>query len=131
MLFRSGIFACGNVLHVHDLVDFVSEESVVAGKAAAEYIKGERKKSVDIVLTTDGKIRYTVPQHITCDKDTKVYFRVGGVYENKKITVRDGDKVVFSKKKPKLVPAEMESVTLKGDVLSGLEGRTLDFSLED
>ncbi len=126
-----GIFACGNVLHVHDLVDFVSEESSVAGKAAAEYIKGERKKDVNIELVTDGKIRYTVPQHITSTKDTKVYFRVGGVFENKKITVKDGERVVLSKKKPKLVPAEMQSVTLSSAVLSSLEGKKLTFSLED
>ena len=126
-----GIFACGNVLHVHDLVDFVSEESSVAGKAAAEYIKGERKKDINIELVTDGKIRYTVPQHITSAKDTKVYFRVGGVFENKKITVKDGERVVLSKKKPKLVPAEMQSVTLSSAVLSSLEGKKLTFSLED
>ena len=126
-----GIFACGNVLHVHDLVDFVSEESAVAGKAAAQFIKGERQKNVSIDLTTDGKIRYTVPQHITAIKDTKVYFRVGGVFENKKITVKDGERVVLSKKKPKLVPAEMQSITVSADMLSKLEGNKLTFSLED
>ena len=56
-----GIFACGNVLHVHDLVDYVSEEAVIAGKAAANYIRGKKNETISIPLSTDGKIRYTVP----------------------------------------------------------------------
>ena len=60
-----GVFACGNVLHVHDLVDYVSEEAEIAGKNAALYIKGELKNEVDIPIEPDGKVRYTVPQRIT------------------------------------------------------------------
>ena len=64
-----GVFACGNVLHVHDLVDFVSEEAEIAGKAAAAYIQGNTGKKVEIPVKTDGKVRYTVPQVITEQKD--------------------------------------------------------------
>ena len=123
-----GIFACGNVLHVHDLVDFVSEEAEIAGKSAAAYIKKENEEKTEITLKTDGKIRYTVPQKITEVKDVKVYFRVSDVYKNVKITVTDGEKEVFTKKKQKTAPGEMECITLKKDVLSG--ARELSFKLE-
>jgi len=125
-----GVFACGNVLHVHDLVDYVSEEAVIAGKSAVKFIKGESEKNCDIPLTTDGKIRYTVPQRITEAVDTTVYFRVADVFTDKKVTVRCGDKVLISKKKQKLAPGEMETVKLTRDmILSAAEGK-LEFSLE-
>ena len=126
-----GIFACGNVLHVHDLVDFVSEEAVIAGKAAAAHIRGEVNKDSSINVTTDGMIRYTVPQRINKAIDTTVYFRVADVYRDKKITVRDGDKVVFEKRAMKLAPGEMESVTLKAELLSAVTSGELKFALED
>ena len=126
-----GIFACGNVLHVHDLVDYVSEESVIAGKAAVAYINGECKKSVSIALFTDGKIRYTVPQRITEVKDTEVYFRVSDVFRDKKIVVRDGDKVIFEKKKQKLAPGEMETVKLTADMIGGITSGAISLALEE
>ena len=126
-----GIFACGNVLHVHDLVDFVSEEAVIAGKAAVAHIRGEENKCASIAISTDGMIRYTVPQRISSHVDTTVYFRVADVYRDKKITVRDGDKVVFEKRAMKLAPGEMESITLKAELLSAVSSGELKFSLED
>ena len=126
-----GIFACGNVLHVHDLVDYVSEESVIAGKAAVAYINGESKKSVSIALSTDGKIRYTVPQRITEVKDTEVYFRVSDVFRDKKIVVRDGDRVILEKKKQKLAPGEMETVKLTSDMIAGITSGAISLALEE
>ena len=126
-----GIFACGNVLHVHDLVDYVSEESVIAGKAAVAYINGESKKSVSIALYTDGKIRYTVPQRITEVKDTEVYFRVSDVFRDKKIVVRDGDRVILEKKKQKLAPGEMETVKLTADMIAGITSGAISLALEE
>lgn len=123
-----GIYACGNVLHVHDLVDFVSEEADIAGKSAAAYIHGEHAEAVDIPLHTDGKIRYTVPQRITAKKDVTVFFRVADVYRNVTIKVKDGDRVIFSKKKPKVAPGEMESITLRPEQFAG--ATALDFELE-
>lgn len=123
-----GIYACGNVLHVHDLVDFVSEEADIAGKSAAAYIHGERAEAVDIPLHTDGRIRYTVPQRITAKKDVTVFFRVADVYRNVTIKVKDGDRVIFSKKKPKVAPGEMESITLRPEQFAG--AAALDFELE-
>ncbi len=124
-----GIFSCGNVLHVHDLVDFVSEEAEIAGKGAAAYIKEELAKETSIPLKTDGKIRYTVPELVTCKKDVSVYFRVADVYRDKKVVARSGDKVLYSKKHLKLAPGEMECVKLSADMLSGCEEIT--FGLED
>jgi len=126
-----GVFACGNVLHVHDLVDFVSEEAVIAGKAAAEYINGRAAKRAPVSVTTDGKIRYTVPQRITAEADTTVYFRVADVYRDKRIVVRDGDRVLIDKKKIKLAPGEMESVLLTAEMISSLQSGEISFSLVD
>ena len=124
-----GIFSCGNVLHVHDLVDYVSDEAEIAGKGAADYIKGEYKKAVNISLETDGKVRYTVPQLITEEKDVTVYFRVSDVYRNVKINVyNQNGELVLSRKKPRVAPSEMETVTLRADMLKGAE--KLRFEME-
>ena len=124
----SGIFACGNVLHVHDLVDYVSDEAEIAGRAAAAYIRDERAESIRIPVQTDGKIRYTVPQVITEKKDVTVYFRVSDVFRDAKICVTSGENVLLTKKKRKLAPGEMESVTLKKEQLENVS--SLQFSLE-
>ena len=126
-----GIFACGNVLHVHDLVDYVSEESVIAGKAATAYIRGESNKTVSIALFTDGKVRYTVPQRITEVKDTEIYFRVSDVFRDKKIVVRDGERVILEKKKQKLAPGEMETVKLTAEMIGAVESGRISVSLEE
>lgn len=125
----SGVFSCGNVLHVHDLVDYVSEEAEIAGKGASEYIKGINKKGASIGITVDGKIRYTVPQIITEKKDVTVYLRVNNVYKNVKINVYDKDRLVLSKKKLRVAPAEMETVKLSASMLEGVE--SLKFVLEE
>ena len=125
-----GVFACGNVLHVHDLVDYVSEESAIAGKAAARFILGESKKNTDIKITADGKVRYTVPQKITEITPTSVYFRVADVYRDAKIVVRDGDRVIISKKKQKLAPAEMEKVELTEEMLASVTSGGISFRIE-
>lgn len=124
-----GIFSCGNVLHVHDLVDYVSEEAEIAGKAAVEYINGSKDENVLIPVKTDGKIRYTVPQRITKKKDVAVYFRVSNIYKNVKINVCDGDNVLLTKKKIKVAPGEMECITLKKEIFEN--AKELYFSLEE
>jgi pyruvate/2-oxoglutarate dehydrogenase complex dihydrolipoamide dehydrogenase (E3) component len=126
----SGIFACGNVLHVHDLVDYVSEEAVIAGQAAARFLNGEGAKNTKICLVTDGKVRYTVPQIINNSSDTEVYFRVSDVFRDVKVVVKAGDKLLISKKKQKLAPAEMEKVLLTKEMLEEASGETLSFSIE-
>ena len=123
-----GIFACGNVLHVHDLVDFVSEEAEVAGKSAAAYILGKSEKKISIPLSTDGRVRYTVPQLITTEKDVTVYFRVADVYRNVTLRVLDGERTVAQKKKSRMAPGEMESITLKASAFAN--AKDLKFVLE-
>jgi len=123
-----GIFACGNVLHVHDLVDFVSEEAEIAGRSAAKYVLGNLEKNTDISIVTDGKIRYTVPQRITAKGDVGVYFRVGNIYKNAKIVIRDGERIVLSKKKEKLAPGEMECIKLTAEQIG--DAKELSFSVE-
>lgn len=123
-----GIFACGNVLHVHDLVDYVSEEAEIAGKSAAAYIANTVAEKVDVQIKTDGRIRYTVPQRITQKKDVTVFFRVSDVFRNVTVKVKDGDNVVFSRKRIKVAPGEMESITLTPDTFEN--ARILSFELE-
>ena len=125
-----GIFACGNVLHVHDLVDYVSEEAAIAGRAAAAFLSQNGVEPISVALRTDGKIRYTVPQVITEAKEVTVYFRVADIYHNVKISVKQGDKEVISRKKIKVAPGEMETLTLPIDILRNANGEELLFSLE-
>lgn len=125
-----GIFACGNVLHVHDLVDYVSEESEIAGRSAAEYIQNtSAAEGVNIPLKTDGKIRYTVPQVITQKKDLAVYFRVADVYRDVTIHVYDENRnEIYKKRKLKVAPGEMENIQLKAAAFEGVT--ELSFELE-
>ena len=115
-----GIFACGNVLHVHDLVDYVSQEAEIAGTSAANYIKNGRTKSVDIAVKCDGRVRYTVPQRITNLEDVTVYFRVADVYRNIRINVYADNKLVKSVNKIKVAPGEMETVKLPVEILNNV-----------
>ena len=110
-----GVFACGNVLHVHDLVDYVSEEAALAGQNAAKYVKsGETKKGHSVTLKAENGVRYTVPQSIDteamADKLT-VRFRVADVYKNRSISVYFDGERVSSRKKRVLAPGEMEQVS--------------------
>ncbi len=135
----SGVFACGNVLHVHDLVDYVSEEAGIAGANAAQYILSGNtadacntssphsdasvsecsQPSVEIIPT--GGVRYTVPKYIRpeamADKVT-VRFRVGQIYKNCGIATYFGDERISFRKRPVMAPGEMESVVLTKEQLT-------------
>ena len=119
---HAGVFACGNVLQVHDLVDYVTEESQIAGLGAAKYIKGEKVTGECVKTQGINGVRYIVPQRINreTDADVKLYFRVGAVYNNARIIVECDGKEILSKKKVKLCPGEMEYVTLKQSVIAEL-----------
>ncbi|MCR5415671.1 MAG: NAD(P)/FAD-dependent oxidoreductase [Pseudobutyrivibrio sp.] len=118
-----GVFACGNVLHVHDLVDYVSEEATRAGENAAKFINGQLKESngEDIeIIATEGA-RYTVPSTINVDRmDDKltVRFRVGAVFKNSYVSVYFDDERVMHNKKRIMAPGEMEQVILLKDKLA-------------
>ena len=130
---RPGIFACGNVLQVHDLVDYVTAESQIAGEGAAAYIKN-RPRGRNRYVSVKGKdgVRYVVPQNINenTDKDVKLYFRVADVFRNTRIIVESDGKVLYNKKKPKLAPGEMEYVIIKVDDIRALEKKELVVRLE-
>lgn len=116
-----GVFACGNVLHVHDLVDYVSEEAAVAGKNAARYVKrrGVRNEAKDLPhakVVPGAGIRYTVPQLINpelMEATQIIRFRVEQLYRNKAICVLVNGREILRKRKKVLAPGEMEEVRIK------------------
>ena len=119
-----GVFACGNVLHVHDLVDFVSEEAGAAGRNAACYVKAGEKRSgtetADIVLEAVEGVRYTVPETINIarmDEELTVRFRVGNVYKNCYISVYFDEVRMLHKKRQIMAPGEMEDVRITREQL--------------
>ena len=121
-----GVFACGNVLHVHDLVDFVSEEAALAGERAAAYIQNGQKEEEHGALTLlrigEG-VRYTVPAMIDSDRmqeKVKVRFRVSGVYWDCAISVYAGSERILRRKKQIVTPGEMEEVILERKTLEEL-----------
>lgn len=131
---REGIFACGNVVHVHDLVDFVTEEAKNAGKNAAKYIKGKKRLNHFTEIKNGENISYTVPQKFeieSLDGNLNVFMRVRNVFKNKQIVVRDEKgNVIQSFKKPHVVPAEMERIIILKDKLKNAKGAII-ISLED
>ena len=113
-----GVFACGNVLHVHDLVDHVSSEAALAGENAAAYVLSENKEenTHKVVIKAENGVRYTVPQTIDVENmrdSVTVRFRVADVYQNRAISVYYDGKKITSRKKRVLAPGEMEQVVLK------------------
>lgn len=111
-----GVFACGNVLHVHDLVDYVSQEATTAGKNAANYIKNGKNANAKVVeIFPEGGVRYTVPKYVRpteMDDTLTVRFRVGAVYKNCQIVTYLDDTEILRRKRPVMAPGEMEQVIL-------------------
>ena len=141
-----GVFACGNVLHVHDLVDFVSEEAKTAGRNAAEYVKnlqsdtdgGEKSSkedAADITLNPVEGVRYTVPSTINpahMDENLTVRFRVGGVYKNCYVSAYFDDERVIHKKRPVVAPGEMEQIKLtKEQLMKYPDLKTITVKIEE
>ncbi|HZK21243.1 MAG TPA: FAD-dependent oxidoreductase [Oscillospiraceae bacterium] len=116
---RKGIFACGNVLQVHDLVDYVTQESSIAADGAADFILLEKSAEPEYIEPSCGNgVRYIVPQkvNIKSGKNIKLYFRVNEVFSGASIVLTIDDKEVIKRKKAKITPGEMESVTLSADM---------------
>ena len=123
-----GIFASGNVVHVHDLVDFVSIESRKAGKAAAKYIKGEVTDGNYIDVETGFGIGYTVPQKFrmeNIEKNLELSMRARQIFKNVKIVVKSNDFVIHSVKKSHMAPGEMEKITLSKTVLGKIDANKI------
>ncbi|PRX27162.1 pyridine nucleotide-disulfide oxidoreductase [Orenia metallireducens] len=130
----NGIFACGNVLHVHDLVDYVTEESKLAGKAAALYLQDKIvKRDKEINIIAGDNIGYIVPHKITEKieerKRVDLYMRGKRPMENAQILVMDGDKKLFAKKERFVKPAEMISIPLPEKMIEQLEGSTVEVKI--
>lgn len=117
-----GVFACGNVLHVHDLVDFVSEEAAIAGKNAVRYVKGQLQVSEKRIDLVSGEgVRYVVPRYIhleNADDTLKIRFRVGGVFQNCYISTYFDGECIARKKRPVVAPGEMEEIKLTKEQLN-------------
>ena len=111
----SGIFACGNVLQVHDLVDFVSEEAAIAGAAAAEYVKGGAKEHNAISVKNGKNVTYVLPQKIdkNLEGDVKLFFRVSNTFKNCTIKAECNGKTLVKRVKRVAAPGEMETLMLK------------------
>lgn len=127
-----GVFACGNVLHVHDLVDFVSEEAETAGKNAVHFIQNgdaaENTSGREISLRTGGAVRYTVPVSINpahAQEQTTVRFRVGEIIKGGYISVYADGKQIAKRKRQIMLPGEMEQVVLKQEDIAGVSGEIL------
>ncbi|MBQ3045769.1 MAG: FAD-dependent oxidoreductase [Clostridia bacterium] len=130
---HKGVFACGNVLHVHDLVDYVTLESQTAGEGAARYVLGKTEAAEYITTKGVNGVRYIVPQKVNIRNsgDVKLYFRVGQVYKNAKTVVKYNGEEIISKKRPRLAPGEMENVIIKNDMLKNFaEGGVIEISVE-
>ena len=120
-----GVFACGNVLHVHDLVDFVTEESYKAGKCAVDYVRGKHYEQTGIKLVPEKGVRYTIPQTINAgqlDGEIDVRFRVSDVYKKAYIAVYFDNERHQRKRKMILTPGEMESVKISKEILDQYPG---------
>lgn len=118
-----GVFAAGNVLHVHDLVDFVSQEASAAGTHAAAYVRnGCSQAGIALEIRGENGVRYTVPsyvhpQHLEADSKLTIRFRVDAVYKNKRIMAYAGSELIFNRKRPVMAPGEMESVVITASQL--------------
>ncbi|MCD7871859.1 MAG: FAD-dependent oxidoreductase [Clostridiales bacterium] len=122
-----GIFACGNVVHVHDLVDFVTAESQKAGKSAADYvINGEQSKSDFISVKNSASIGYTVPQKIRKGANgAEIFFRVKKIFKNSEIVVCDGENQIAKFKREHMAPGEMEKINIPKVLLDKIKSNEI------
>lgn len=130
-----GIFACGNVVHVHDLVDFVSEEGKKAGLSASRFIKNELLEGQAVTEIKNGqRVNYTVPQKIRLENildGQEIMFRVSNVFKNVNITVRNQEGELIKKlRRPVVAPGEMEKIKLKREEIEKANG-LLTIALEE
>lgn len=128
-----GIFACGNVVHVHDLVDFVTAESQKAGKAAADYVlNGEKEKSDYISLANGSGVGYTVPQKIRKSADeAEIFFRVRQIFKNSAIVVMDGETRLAKFNREHLAPGEMEKIKIPNALMKKITSDKLTVLIEE
>ena len=129
-----GIFAAGNVLHVHNLVDYVSEESAHAARSAIEYLNEKHQPEEKISINTGKGIRYTVPQLLNANTDYQpltIRMRVDNVYRNSRIVLKADDEIIYSRKKQIMTPGEMESLSLTSEIVEKMKSsKNIVFEVE-
>lgn len=130
----SGIFACGNVVHVHDLVDFVSAESRRAGKNAAKLVLNQLNTEEEYLrIKAESGVRYTVPQKVrvgNVDRFLEVFFRVQDVYRDANLVIKSGNEKLLSIKKPHLAPGEMEKINIPLSMLEKAQDTEIRICIE-
>jgi hypothetical protein len=129
----AGIFACGNVVHVHDLVDYVTVESMKAGAAAAKFALGNKTEGEFIGIVNGNGVNYTVPQRVRLDnveKALEVFFRTNKVRGKSLIKVTSGDKEIITFKREHMAPGEMEKLIIPAKMLAGVT-ETIKIEVED
>jgi len=128
-----GIFASGNVVHVHDLVDYVTGESQKAGRAAAEFVKQGMRSREHAISVNEGKdVGFIVPLKIHREAmDAEIFFRVRRIFETSAIVVKDGEKVLAHLKRAHMAPGEMERVRLSRSLLDAIEGDNITVYAEE
>ena len=129
---REGIFACGNVLQVHDLVDYVSDEAEIAGESAAEYVKGNLKTDETVKTAVGNGVRYVLPQRVTAspEEDISLFLRVTQPFGKVRYTVKSGDELLATAVRLKAAPGEMEKITVKAEKLKNIN-EEITVSLEE
>lgn len=121
-----GVFAAGNTLHVHDLVDYVSEEGTIAAEGVVRYLKATLPAAEDMVPVKAGAgIRYIVPERIPTSEPTELYFRPDNVYTDGKLHVMAGDEEIYSRKFIRMAPGEMDRLMLSKEMLGQAGGREI------
>ncbi|MBO0450731.1 NAD(P)/FAD-dependent oxidoreductase [Candidatus Enterococcus murrayae] len=130
-----GIFACGNVVHVHDLVDFVTAESIKAGTSAASYILAQTSEPTNCLTIKNGAhVTYVVPQKIrdeNIDRRTELFFRVNKVFDESQILIKSQGEILAKQKKAYIVPGEMEKIKLSKNVLEKVMNGELEICVEE
>ena len=128
-----GIFACGNCLHVHDVVDFVTDEGREAGRSAARYILGETKKTIKIKVNPGNGIGYVIPQFIETDLDHDITFkfRVRKPIKDVFVNFESNGEIFHKVVKPVLIPSEMVMIKVAKDKLQNIKGEEITLSLEE
>lgn len=128
---EEGVFACGNVLQVHDLVDFVSEEAELAGRYASKYVLEGKTEHAYVEVVNGKNVSYVCPQKVDKDLEehVKLFFRVTNTFKNCTITAKCGDKILVQKKKQIAVPGEMETLMIVKNKLGEIDGN-IEVSLE-
>ena len=121
-----GVFACGNVLQVHDLVDYVSDEAEIAGKGAAKYVMGQKASGETVITKAGNGVRYVLPQRIVKnDEDIALFLRVTNPFGKVKFTVRSGDEVLTTAIRLKAAPGEMEKLVVKADKMANAKNEII------